>query len=385
MKFIKVPTAVITFISLAFGIACSEDDLGALRDPKEKEEVEYTWAATADSMQEATYNTYLTSEGTFRQDNQGNEFFHYWRNAHMVDVLVDGYLRSGEQEYITRAKTLVMGIKSRNNGQYPNDFIDDMAWLAIACTRAYDVSNDVLFLDVSILLWEEILKYWSDVYGGGITWKINTPNLKNAVSNAPVAILSLRLYAIENDEKYLNWAKDIYSWQKNNLVDPNTGLVWDHIDLVDGEPTIKKDWIFTYNIGTWIGAATELYQVTGEQSYLNDAVKTANSMMTSPKLTTEGLLRDEGQGDGGLFKGILVRYLTRLIELPDLNEDRRRDYIEFFRFNAETLYTKGIRRPAMLAGPNWRQVPGDLVDLSTQLSGVMLMEAAARLKEDEKL
>lgn len=385
MKLNKVPTAVITFISLAFGIACSEDDLGALRDPKEKEEVEYTWAATADSMQEATYNTYLTSEGTFRQDNQGNEFFNYWWNAHMVDVLLDGYLRTGNENYSTRMKSLVQGIKTRNGGHYPNDFNDDMQWLAIACTRAYEATEDVFYKEVAELLWAEIKKSWSDLYGGGITWKINTPNGKNATSNAPAAILAMQLYAIDGKEEDLEWAKKIFAWQKNTLIDPVTGLVWDNIDLVDGEVVINKDWIFTYNIGTYIGAATELYKVTGDASYLNEAVKTATSMMTSPKLTTEGLLRDEGQGDGGLFKGILVRYFTRLIQLPDLDEDDRKEFIEFFRFNAETLYEKGIKRPSMLCGPNWRQLPGDRIDLSTQLSGVMLIEAAARLEEDEKL
>ncbi len=385
MKMMKQMVVVWLMAMVMMVTGCEDDELGALNDPKKNEEIEYTWAATADSMQVSTVNIYLTSQGTYRENNQGNEFFHYWRNAHMVDVLVDGYLRSGDQEYLTRAKALVLGIKSRNNNQYPNDFNDDMAWLAIACTRAYELTDDALYLDVSKLLWEEILNYWSDVFGGGITWKINTPNLKNAVSNAPVAILSLRLYAIENDEKYLDWAKDIYTWQKNNLVDPNTGLVWDHMELINGEPVVKKEWVFTYNIGTWIGASMELYQVTGDRSYLNEAIKTANSMMTSPQLTTEGLLRDEGQGDGGLFKGILVRYFTRLIELSDLNEDRREAYIGFLRFNGETLYEKGITRPSMLCGPNWRVAPTGTVDFSTQLSGIMLIEAMARLEDGDFL
>lgn len=364
---------------------CKEDDLGALRDPKEKQEIEYTWGATADSMQEAVYTTYLTSNGTFRQDNQGNEFFNYWWNAHMVDVLMDGYLRTSDEDFLTRIKTLVQGIKVRNGGGYPNDFNDDMEWLAIACTRAYEASGDEFFLDVSKLLWEEIKKSWSDLYGGGITWKINTPNGKNATSNAPAAILAMRLYAIGENEADLQWAKDIFAWQKNTLIDPVTGLVWDNIDLVDGEVMINKDWIFTYNIGTYVGAATELFKVTGDKFYLNEAVKTATSMMTSSKLTTEGLLRDEGQGDGGLFKGILVRYFARLIQLPDLDDADRRKFIEFFRFNAETFFEKGISRPSMLCSPNWRTRPGDRIDLSTQLSGIMLMEAAARLEENELL
>ena len=34
-----------------------------------------------------------------------------------------------------------------------------------------------------------------------------------------------------------------------------------------------KNWIFTYNQGTFLGAALELYKITGEKGYLNDAKK----------------------------------------------------------------------------------------------------------------
>ncbi len=378
MKFSDTYILVLLIVILCG--ACADEDLGPLRDPTSRVEIEYTWSATADSMQEAAYTTYLTSNGTFKQDNQGNEFFNYWWNAHMVDVLLDGYLRTQNEVYISRIKALVQGIEVRNGGKYPNDFNDDMQWLALACTRVYKATDDPFYLDIAKLLWEEIKKSWSDLYGGGITWKINTPNGKNATSNAPAAILAMRLYNIEGDEENLQWAKDIFSWQKNTLVDPVTGLVWDNIDLVDGEVKINKDWIFTYNIGTYIGAATELYKVTGDGFYLNEAVKTATSMMTSPKLTTEGLLRDEGQGDGGLFKGILVRYFTELIRLPDLDESDKKSFLRFFQFNAETLYEKGISRPSMLCGPDWRRRPEGPVDFSTLLSGIMLIEAATRLE-----
>ncbi|WP_258098533.1 glycoside hydrolase family 76 protein [Marinoscillum pacificum] len=379
----KLPL-VMVMLAASWSIGCKED-LGALRDPDKKVEVEYTYAATADSMQEATNNTYLTIESTYKQDNLGNEFFNYWWNAHMVHVLVDGYIRSNNQTYLTRAKALVEGINTRNNGHFPNEFNDDMAWLAIACTRAYEQSNDEYFLDVSRLLWEEILKSWSDLYGGGITWKINTPQSKNAVSNAPVAILSMRLYQLDGDAKYLQWAKDIYAWQKSNLVDPVTGLVWDHMYTENGQVLVKKEWIFTYNVGTYIGASLELYNETGESSYLNEALKTARSMVNSSQLTTEGLLKDEGQGDGGLFKGILVRYFTQLMLRDDLTESDRQTFTDFFTFNAQTFYTNAIDRPSMLCSPNWRNQPGDRIDLSTQLSGVMLMEAAALLESQEKL
>ena len=134
-----------------------------------------------------------------------------------------------------------------------------------------------------------------------------------------------------------------------------------------------------------IGAAVRLYEITGEPEYLRDAVKTANSVLTRPEVTSEGLLKDEGQGDGGLFKGILVRYLADLIEQPDLGEGERAEYAQFFRFNAETFYRRGLERPGLLSSPDWRTPPEGAVDFSTQLSGLMLIEATATLAEAELL
>lgn len=102
MKFIKYTGTAAIALMATVGSSCSKDDLGALRDnPGDKEEIEYTWAATADSLHEATYNTYLSSEGTYKQDNAGNSNFNYWWNAHMLDVLLDGYIRTAEMRIIS--------------------------------------------------------------------------------------------------------------------------------------------------------------------------------------------------------------------------------------------------------------------------------------------
>ena len=377
---------VVSCLLLVAVFSCSDDNPKPLRDNDGTNgETVYTWGETADSLQEATYTTFLSANGTFRQNNTGNSSFNYWWNAHMLDVLVDAYIRNGNEQHKTQMKALLRGIKVMNGGTYINVFNDDMEWLAMASLRAYEVTSDEEYLTVANELWTEIKKSWSDVYGGGITWKSDTPFGKNACSNAPAAILALRLYKISGDPDDLQWAKDIYSWQKSTLVDPATGLVWDNISQDNGVEVIQKDWIFTYNLGTYLGAANLLYEATNEQEYLNDAIRTAKSSMTSPKVTSEGLLRDEGQGDGGLFKGIFVRYFTDLILQPDLDDQTRDDFVKFMRFNAETFYSKGIRRPSMMSGANWRQLPGSSTDFSTQLSGVMLIEAAAMLEHNDIL
>lgn len=326
----------------------------------------------------------MGTNGTFIQNNTGNNTFHYWPNAHALDVLVDGYLRTGDENYKSKMKALVQGIKVKNGNTYNNVFNDDMLWLANSSLRAFAATNDPEYKEVAVYLWGQIKLSWSDVFGGGITWKQDSPKQKNAVSNGPATILAMRLYDIDHNPDDLEWAKKIYAWQKNTLVNPTDGIVWDNISEVNGVVTTNKDWVFTYNMGTWIGSGLRLYNVTHDQTYLDDAVKCGRTVMTSPKLVSEGILKDEGQGDGGLFKGILVRYFTELTQHPDISAADKGKFADFLQFNAETFYKKGIFRPSMFSGNNWKVAPaaGANTDLTTQLSGVMLIEAAAKLDKD---
>jgi predicted alpha-1,6-mannanase (GH76 family) len=388
----KIVRLGVLFLTLFFLNSCStdgenlpeveekENETPAEPDEDEEdfEEEVSDWGEVSQKFQQITYDTYLSSAGTFGQDNLGNQNFNYWWNAHMLDVLVDGYKRSGNDAYLPRMKALLEGIKTRNGNRYKNAFIDDMEWLGIACLRAYEETGDESYKEVADFLWVEVKKAWSDVHGGGIAWKTDTPNSKNACSNGPAAIFALYLYQIDQDPEDLQWAKDIYHWLKNTLVDPDTGLVWDNINFQDGQAVINRDWIFTYNVGTYIGAANLLHQTTGNSVYLQDAMKSANSVISTGELTTGEILKNEGQGDGGLFKGILVRYLAQLALNPELAVEKQEQYKEFIQFNAETLYSNG-RSDQGLFGPNWSDQPSGRVDLSTQLSGVMLMEANALL------
>lgn len=339
------------------------------------------WNAAADSMQVATYKAYLGTLGTYVINDSGNDGFQYWPNAHVLDVLVDAYERTNDVSYLPKMKSLIQGIRVKNGGTFENVFNDDMLWLGNSCVRAFEATKDLEYKDTAVFLWNEIIKSHSDLFGGGITWKKDTPKSKNAVSNGPAIILAIRLYHLDKDETYLNWAKSLYTWQKANLVDPESGLVWDNIQEINGQVQTNKDWIFTYNVGTWIGAGSRLYKITNEQKYLDDVIKTAKSTMVNSKLVTDGILRNEGQADGGLFKGILIRYFTELILLSELNNSDQKAFVEFLKFNAITFYKNGLSRPFFRAGPNWSSNPIGSVDLTTQLSGLMLIEAAAKLDE----
>jgi predicted alpha-1,6-mannanase (GH76 family) len=192
------------------------------------------------------------------------------------------------------------------------------------------------------------------------------------------------LYQQFNQQADLDWAQRIYTWLKDSLYEAGTGWVYDGMNANgDGLRSSTK---FTYNQGTFIGAALELYNITKSSVYLNDAMKTADFTLSDNVLTTpDRLLRDEGGGDGGLFKGIFVRYFTALILHPDLPESYRKRYVAYLKNNIEWLWFAGTTKPTVLYGSYWKNKPGTEAEMTIQTSGAMLMEAAALLKKNDLL
>ena len=322
------------------------------------------YGPVADNLQTAMYNTY------------GIPNNNYWWCAHGVDALDDGYLRSRQDVYKTRMKNLLLGVKAFNGNTYINYFYDDMEWMGLATLRAYYSTGDADYLTVANQLWTDINTGYSN---GALDWNKGCSGCKNTCANTPAVILGARIYKQNGNAADLQRAKDIYAFVKAHLVDPTNGAVWDNINLNTGET--QKAWIFSYNVGTYIGAGYELYKATGDVTYLNDALKTAEYAYNSRRPNGMFFADETGGGDGGLFKGIFIRYLALLAREGNIAADVRARYNEALRYNAEVLRTQGINTSNNLVSTNWSVPPGSTSEYSTQLSGVMMIEAAATLDQ----
>lgn len=340
------------------------------------------WNAVADTSSSALIRLFWNAdEHYFNYNNLGLKDFHYWPQAHALDVMVDAYLRTKDNLYKTTLNEWYEGVKRKNGNTFFNIFYDDMEWNALAMLRAYEAMGDEKFKTAALEVWNDIKTGWNENAGGGIAWKKDQPYSKNACSNGPASILASRLYRQFGNENDKEWALRIYEWEKETLFNSAKGAVYDHIDSRTGK--IQENWIFTYNQGTFLGAALELYKITGEKGYLNDAKKAADYTLNNLIDSNDGLLKDEGKGDGGLFKGIFIRYFTQLILNPDISSVDRTRYVTFLKFNAETLWRYGTNKQRLLYGTYWKTKPGDVTDLPTQLSGCMLIEAAALLEMEK--
>ncbi|MBW7458212.1 AGE family epimerase/isomerase, partial [Paenibacillus sepulcri] len=344
------------------------------------------WEKRADQAQDALEHLFWNeSIGMYNietpcPNGECNTIFHYWWMAHAVDVLVDGLQRTGDKRYADRLGALHHGLLYRNGGAWPNELYDDMEWMALAWLRAYQATGQDVYKETALILWQDIQTGWNGHMGGGIAWQKSQPDYKNTPANAPAAILAARLYQAFGDARDLEWAHLIYNWQKNHLVDPETGFVWDGMNRT-GDGSIDKEWKFTYCQGVYIGAAVELYRITNEQVYLQDARRTFASAIRELVSAEQGALQDEGNGDGGLFKGILIRYTAEYAKAdPDAA-----DAAAFLSMNAGLLWEKGKSADEALFGTDWTSAASGVITLSSQLSGIMLLEMMAGMTRKQAM
>jgi predicted alpha-1,6-mannanase (GH76 family) len=341
--------------------------------------VNIDWNAAADSSSQSLITNFYNTQGHyFNSQNTGanNTLFQYWPQAHALDVMVDAYNRSKNQVYLNVINNWYNGVYTQNGNTFLGYYYDDMGWNALAMLRAYDATGNEEWKTAAETVWTDIQTGWNTTMGGGIAWNKGELYYKNTPANGPACILAARLYREFGDPNDSVWAFKIYNWLKSTLYDPSTGQVYDGINSNnDGAVSQSK---FTYNQGLFIGAAVELYNITKDPVYLNDATKAASYTISNEINTTDRLLQDEGGGDGGLFKGVFVRYFTQLILCPDLQSGTKANYVNFLTYNAQALWTVGANKTdGVFYGSYWNTPPatGASVDLTVELSGCMLIEA----------
>lgn len=323
---------------------------------------------------------------------------HYWPQAHAMDVMVDAYMRTKDKQYKKLYPLWWQGAPEYNfagkmnpKDAWWNVFVDDMEWIALAQIRMWESTGNTTYINKARQMYDDwIWTTWGPEdeapWYGGITWKTDVGKSKNACSNGPAALIAARLHRFYDKAKfkggkckdaYLNEAIKIYTWEKNVLFDRKTGAVYDNINR---RGFIQKNWIFTYNIGTFLGAAHELYLATGDKQYLDDAVLAASYVINH--MTHNGVLNDATEGDGGLFHGIFFRYFVKLINEESLDMATRKRFHDWFTNLATVMAEEGVNHNTMLYAGRWRKAPKDdePVGLTPHLTGCMLMEAMCVLK-----
>ncbi|WP_370969573.1 glycoside hydrolase family 76 protein [Amycolatopsis sp. cg9] len=290
--------------------------------------------------------------------------WNYWWQAHLLDTLVDAQSRAPSPARLASIRAFTRSVRLRNFGRWTNDYYDDIAWLGLALQRVsalgIDVGPALAAIDT------QLLSGWTPAAGGGIWWR-RGDDFKNAPANGPAAIFHAR-------SGNLTRAQAMRDWLSSTLVDPGTGLVWDGIRADTGE-LVKH--IFTYCQGVYLGACLEL-------SAWDDAARTVRAV--AEHCAPGGVIRGQGGGDGGLFAAILARYLA--LAARSLPEPEAATARALVLTSAEACWSGAFDAPeGPLFSAYWDRpapalpLPDDAPerDLSVQVGGWMLLEAAATL------
>ena len=303
--------------------------------------------------------------------------WHYWWQAHLMDCLLDAQLRAPAPGRRDLVGHLANGVHLRNRWRWTNDYYDDVAWLGLALRRAADVADvqrPAALRDIT----ERLHAGWSWHGGGGIWWRVRD-DFKNAPANGPAAIFLARSPDPDDQQR----AVDLGEWLTAELVDPETGLVWDGLRVdPDGSIRTREKAIYSYCQGVYLGACLELARVNGDGVWLRRAARTVTAVATH-LVDGHGVLRCHGGGDGGLFTGILARYLAlAATELPAAEHATRDLAARLVLTSAEAAWRhRGIAVGGPVFGEDWSVPTGRPPrDLSVQLSGWMLCEAAALIE-----
>ncbi|MCT1530931.1 glycoside hydrolase family 76 protein [Sphingobacterium daejeonense] len=264
---------------------------------------------------------------------------------------------------------------------------DDQMWLLRELLDSYKITGNKAYLEKAEYLTAYVLDGWdvtideNGAENGGIPWGPGYTT-KHACSNSPLISSLVWLHQIYKDKNdkierryidskdkktrlsehqtkdtyYLNYAKAIYAWQKQNLLNnqgvytdmmggcvPDCGIVY---EVVDGKKyranTKLTDAVgeaFTYNSGTMISGAVDLYEATKDAKYLKEATDLGEASFKQFAFLGKDVAQYYSFGTDGFknwFNGILMRGYR---DLALVNEDSEK-YLSAFQKNLDYGYEK---------------------------------------------
>lgn len=248
----------------------------------------------------------------------------FWGDAEMFEIVLDALETTGDQQYATMFENLYSNFVSRKtdnwlSGSGYNEFNDDIAWICIACIRAYLLTGTVKYRNTAKTNFDGMFAR-ADCYGNDLLqWKHNSGTGTNSCINGPAAVCACYLAIAQADTSYYQKARKTYIAERGKLFEMSngkpTGKIFDSWDPNKQTDNGYNYWASTYNQGTNLGAAIMLYNHYGEKMFKDDAdaiIRWSEANMANSK----GLIHvcQTVRGDLCGFKGIMLRYLRMYAE-----------------------------------------------------------------------
>lgn len=177
----------------------------------------------------------------------------------------------------------------------PDRFYDDNSIVGLSLLEAYERLNDKACLDRAKSVVDFLKSGEDGTLGGGLWWNESLKNVagnensnKPACANGYAAQFLLKYYEVcpqEEKDGVLDFAKRLYEWIKANLKDATDNCYWNSIDAAGVVNKVK----WTYNVGVMIQNGVCLYQITGDEAYLDEAKSSAKGAYQAFVRTVSGI------------------------------------------------------------------------------------------------
>lgn len=321
-------------------------DDGQNENPDEGEELSYKEKAFATyEMIQQLYKKGDLYKENFPEQNGDREYSYLWPYVGMLtagNVLYElGYDReildkqfTGLEEYYDNRDHLPTYQAYPVSGGATDHYYDDSAIVAMELINAYELTNESFYLERAKTVTDFIMSGEDSRMGGGLYWFegqsdncTNGPNcMKAANTSAYAAYVTSKMYQLTNNEAYLTFAKRVYEWTYTTLRDPSDNLYWNDINIGSEQINTTK---WTYNAAMMIMSAINLYEISDDQEYLDEAVTTARSAHSKFTKVTNG--RIFYPPNDSWFN---VELLTAYIQLSQY-DSKTKDYVEVFKDNMD--------------------------------------------------
>ena len=267
---------------------------------------------TRDDMMNKWRDHYYHKAGTGYVIGRGG----WWGDAEMFEVVLDALETTGEAQYATMFDNLYKNFCQRNNTDWSgNEYNDDIAWMCIACVRAYLLTGNTEYRTRAKQNFDKMYSRSQKHANGTLLWRQSSPDGTNSCVNGPAAVCACYLAEALGQESYYEKAASIYAGERSILYNINSsgtfnGQVYDSYNMK--EKKVSNTWSSTYNQGTCLGAAVMLWNHYGKAQYKSDA--DAIMKWTAANLAdSHGIIKvcQTVTGDLTGFKGILMRYVRR--------------------------------------------------------------------------
>lgn len=328
--------------------------------------------------------TYLAGADTVRK----NKVAYLWPTSGMFSALNALLRTTGDKKYESMIQDMILpdlecyfdSLRVPNCFQSylvecgeSDRFYDDNLWLGIDFVDLYEQTGDSAYLSLARNIWTFIESGCDDVLGGGVYWCEQKKESKNTCSNAPAAVLALRLYSLTGDEHFLTMGQKLYVWTKENLQDSVDCLYYDNIAL-DGRIDKSK---FQYNSGQMLQASVLLYNLTKDKSYLEEAqcLASACSSYFFEDFVSEDGLKFRALKNGNIwFVSIMLRGFEELYKV-----DHNPIYLNDFKHTLRYMWAHNTNLNRLFNDDCFVETANVIKDTKWLLTQAAMIEMYARL------